>query len=211
MSAGASDPVIISTEWRTPHNFAQNTDGGGIHDDVVAQKVGMRGGTVAGSIHMNQFVPLCVQAFGAERFFANGCLSAYFLSPTVHLEPVKAFASLPAEGVGSMDIWMETKEGTRVLEGTASVGCGLQDEPGHPSALRTRFARDRAPGPAGLRIMAALEVGQQSARVPARYTFGGKLPGMGNLEWGPEQAPLTTEPLDYYVSDDTPWRQKVLP
>ena len=202
---------VISTEFREPHNFAQNTDGGGIHDDKVAQQVGMRGGTVAGSIHMNQFVPLCVQAFGGETFFSNGCLSTYFLSPTVHLEPVKAFARLPEQGAPSMEIWMETKDGTREVEGTASVGCGLKDDPRYPSALTTRLARERPPGPAGMRIMAALEVGQQSTRVPARYTFGKKLPGMGNLEWGPEQALATTEPLDWYVSDDTPWGHKVLP
>ena len=166
---------------------------------------------MAGSIHMNQFVPLCTQAFGAENFFSNGCLSTYFLSPTVHLEAVRAFAELPEIGASSMDVWMETDDGTRVLEGTASVGGGLDDDPEQPSVLATRLARERAPGPAGLRIMATLEVGQKSDRVPARCTFGEKLPGMGNLEWGPEQALATTEPLDWYVSDYTPWGQKVLP
>jgi hypothetical protein len=48
------DMPVLSTEFREPHNFAQDTDGGGIHDDAVAKKVGMRGGTVAGSIHINQ-------------------------------------------------------------------------------------------------------------------------------------------------------------
>ena len=27
---------VISTEFRTPHNFAQDTDGGGIHDGVLS-------------------------------------------------------------------------------------------------------------------------------------------------------------------------------
>ena len=111
----------------------------------------MRGGTVAGSIHINQFVPLCQQAFGAEAWFDNGCLSAYFLSPTVHLEPVKAFAALPEPGAVSMEIWMETEAGLKVLEGTASVGCGQVDPLDAPSTLAGRLARERAPGPDGLR------------------------------------------------------------
>jgi hypothetical protein len=114
--------------------------------------------------------------------------------------------------VCSMEIWMETEAGTKVLEGTASVGCGLTDPLDHPSALAARLARERPPGREGLRIMANLEVGQQSDRIPARYNYGAKLEGMGNLEWGPAQALLTTEPLDWYVSDDTsPWGHKVLP
>ena len=56
------------------------------------------------------------------RLRGPGCLSAYFLSPTVHLEPVKAFARLSAADATTMEIWMETKDGKRVLDGTASVG-----------------------------------------------------------------------------------------
>jgi hypothetical protein len=35
---------------------------------------------------------------------------------------------------------------------------------------------------------------------------------MGNLEWGPVQAPFTTEPVDWYTSDESsPWGGRVLP
>ena len=165
----------------------------------------MRGGTVAGSIHINQFVPLCQQAFGEREWFENGCISAYFMSPTVHLEPAKAFATLPEPGVTTMELWMETEEGTRVLEGTASCGHGAADPVDAPSALEQRLARERPPGPEGLRIMSALTVGERSVQVPARYNWGAELEGMGNLEWGPKQAPLTTEPIDWYETTDTPW------
>ena len=165
----------------------------------------MRGGTVAGSIHINQFVPLCQQAFGEREWFENGCISAYFMSPTVHLEPVKAFATLPEPGVTTMELWMETEEGTKVLEGTASCGHGAADPVDAPSALEQRLARERPPGPDGLRIMSALTIGERSVQVPARYNWGAELEGMGNLEWGPKQAPLTTEPIDWYETTDTPW------
>ena len=52
------------------------------------------------------------------------------MSPTVHLEPVKAFATLPEPGVATMELWMETEEGTKVLEGTASCGHGAADPAG---------------------------------------------------------------------------------
>ena len=37
---------------------------GSIHNDEVATKLGFRGGTVAGSIHLELFPPLLVEAFG---------------------------------------------------------------------------------------------------------------------------------------------------
>ena len=92
-----------------------------------------------------------------------------------------------------------------VLEGTASCGHGAADPVDAPSALEQRLARERAPGPEGLRIMSALTVGERSVQVPARYNWGAELEGMGNLEWGPKQAPLTTEPIDWYETTDTPW------
>ena len=131
---------------------------------------------------------------GVAELAAHGLALVPAVAAQVHLEPVKAFARLPEDGVCSMEIWMETEAGTKVLEGTASVGCGLTDPLDHPSALAARLARERPPGREGLRIMANLEVGQQSDRIPARYNYGAKLEGMGNLEWGPAQALLTTEP-----------------
>ncbi|HJP49543.1 MAG TPA: hypothetical protein QF611_00785, partial [Pseudomonadales bacterium] len=52
-------------EWRKPVNTAANQKGG-IHDDATATDLGFRGGTVAGSIHMEQFPPLLVELFGDD-------------------------------------------------------------------------------------------------------------------------------------------------
>lgn len=110
---------ILSGEERRPVNPAQS---GSIHDDSVAQKLGFRGGTIAGSIHLEQFVPLLLEAFGAE-WFRSGSLSAYFRYATLHDEPVRCFLRKPERSADvQVEAWMDTPSGQRVCEGTASVG-----------------------------------------------------------------------------------------
>lgn len=107
---------------------------GSIHDDATATKLGFRGGTVAGSIHMELFPPLLLKAFG-QRWFERGTLSLYFLNATTDREPVRAFVRQPAEGAADVqvDAWVERDDGMRVGEGSASVG-----NPGEPTALQRR-------------------------------------------------------------------------
>ena len=45
---------------RRPHNRYLELPGS-IHNNEVASKLGFRGGTVAGSVHMDQFVPLLLE------------------------------------------------------------------------------------------------------------------------------------------------------
>jgi len=51
-----ADALVWTSEFRKPRNSAAEVKGS-IHDDATASKLGFRGGTVAGSIHMDQFVP----------------------------------------------------------------------------------------------------------------------------------------------------------
>ncbi|HIK71415.1 MAG TPA: hypothetical protein EYF99_15660 [Pseudomonadales bacterium] len=51
---------------RTPRNSAISAGAGSIHDQATAQKLGFRGGTVAGSLHMEQFSPLLIEALGDD-------------------------------------------------------------------------------------------------------------------------------------------------
>src|SRR5258707_15780548 len=78
---------------RTPVNAAANQKGS-IHDDAPAQKLGFRGGTVAGSIHMDQFPPVLLDAFG-RAWFETGSLSLNFRNATTGGEAVVAFAAEP--------------------------------------------------------------------------------------------------------------------
>ncbi|MQA00538.1 MAG: hypothetical protein GEU80_14610 [Dehalococcoidia bacterium] len=58
---------VMRGPLKAPANLAADA-AGSIHDDKTAQKLGFRGGTVAGSVHMQQFPPVLVRAFGPEWF-----------------------------------------------------------------------------------------------------------------------------------------------
>ena len=52
--------VITGPIWAA-RNWSADEGEGSIHDDATASKLGFRGGTVAGDIHMNQFPPVLVK------------------------------------------------------------------------------------------------------------------------------------------------------
>ncbi len=147
--------------WRRPVNIARAAEGT-IHHDETAQSLGLRGGTVAGSIHMEQFAPLLIGLFGPE-WRATGGLSLFFLQPTTDGEPVRCCAG-PVQAAGALrrcEVWMESEAGQRVMEGSAHVG-GCDPE----SALKQRLRQVR---PArALRILAAARVGAAVRDVATR-------------------------------------------
>jgi len=150
----------IAGDFRRPHNTASQAKGS-IHDDATASKLGFRGGTVAGSLHMDQYVPVLLQAFGPP-FLERGNVSLYFRQATVDQEAVRAFAT-PAVGEPRARLRMENEAGDLISEGTASaVGADEKTE---------LFARARAQTPAApgsLRLLSACKVGDEAANVPLR-------------------------------------------
>ncbi len=175
----------ITGDWRRPTNTAANQKGG-IHDDATATGLGFRGGTVAGSIHMEQFPPLLVQVFGSD-WWRTGTLSLYFRSATVDQEAVRCFVSA-VEHVGNIDrvnVWMEKEDGTLVVSGTASCG-GHDDE----SELQQKLAAIRPVSE--LRILSMLEVG----------ATGSPQPGLVTNERLDGQLSVITEPMSCYESPD---------
>lgn len=94
---------------------------GSIHNDAVASKLGFRGGTVAGSIHMELFPPVLLEAFG-DGWFERGTLSINFKNPTTDREPVRALLETPSGKTGQVRAWIEREDGLLVGEGTASAG-----------------------------------------------------------------------------------------
>lgn len=143
----------ITGPARHPRNLSAQA-AGSIHDDATATSLGFRGGTVAGSIHMDQFPPLLVEAFGS-RWFESGSLSLYFRHATVDGEPVIAVLGRPPAGECDAQVPASatTTDGTVVAEGTAAAG-----NPGEPSALRSRDLRPV--DPAELRILRDLRPGE---------------------------------------------------
>lgn len=155
-SYAEQDGVLVGP-IRAPKNSASHLGAGSIHDDATAQKLGFRGGTVAGSLHMEQFPPLMVAAFG-EEWLSRGGLSLYFKYATTDAEPVQAFARTPT---GSRtEVWMDDGSGNRVADGTASL------DPDPDSTLRQRMRA--MPEPKDLRILADVQTGQAGERRPTR-------------------------------------------
>lgn len=167
---------------RRPTNFSKGAVGS-IHDDARARELGFRGGTVAGNIHFEQYPPLLIDAFG-DDWLRTGGLSLYFLNATTDGEPVQAFVGPPearTEGGWRAKVWMETPEGVRVNEGTASVG-----PPDDMSALRLRL-KDVRPA-RDMRILGSARVGDQVRDIPARQ----------DSEKTDPRLELITEPLGIY-------------
>ncbi len=102
-------------------NWSADAGEGSIHADDTAAELGLRGGTVAGDVHMNQFPPVLLEVFGNE-WFERGNLSLSFKNATVDLEKVQVFAAALEPGADSTRVWMEREDGLLVAQGSASIG-----------------------------------------------------------------------------------------
>lgn len=124
---------IITGPLRRSINNSHNAKGS-IHDDATASKLGFRGGTVAGSIHNELFVPLILEAFG-KSWFERGTLSMYYMNATTDREAVRAFVKQPPAGAkdAQVEAWVQRDDGMQVAQGTISVG-----SPSEPTALLAR-------------------------------------------------------------------------
>ncbi|MEM7099721.1 MAG: hypothetical protein AAF541_15750 [Pseudomonadota bacterium] len=114
-------PLWAATNW------SADAGEGSIHDDDTAEKLGFRGGTVAGDVHMNQFPPVLVQLFGQE-WFERGNLSLSFKNATIDQEKVQVFAEKVPTGQSQTRVWMEREDGLLVCQGTAALGDHGQSE-----------------------------------------------------------------------------------
>lgn len=160
-----------------------------IHNDSVATGLGLRGGTVAGSVHMDQFPPLLVAAFG-QQWFETGSLSLRFVNPTTNGEPVAVLLGRPESGIDAQVLaQVEREDGMLVAEGTASVG--ISSTPTHLSSI------DLRPDDSGaLRILAGLEAGSVLVETTASVSLADAV--------SREQDGRITEPLPWYTGD-SPW------
>ncbi|MGH2587405.1 MAG: hypothetical protein ACRDJE_21020 [Dehalococcoidia bacterium] len=167
---------------------------GSIHDDATATSLGFRGGTVAGSIHLNLFPPLLLKAFG-PRWFERGTLSMYFLNATTDREPVRAFLKEPPGGAADIqvDAWVEREDGMRVAEGSASAG-----EPAQPTALQRRPLDRFEVGE--LRILQDVKPGDPLGEVGVIMSPEGQQRILANI----------TERLPWY-DGESPWGGAIVP
>jgi hypothetical protein len=179
--------------WRNPRNTAAHQKGG-IHDDDTATDLGFRGGTVAGSIHMEQFTPLLEESFG-DDWWRTGTLSLYFRSATVDQEPVRClvYEARTEAALRRADVWMENEAGTVIMSGSASVG-GTDET----SELRKRLKELRPVNE--LRILKNMSVGDTSGPIDVRIADA----------LVDAQLKVITEPLGCY-QDPSRFGGRVLP
>jgi hypothetical protein len=150
----------IVGEFRTPVNSASQSRGS-IHDDATASKLGFRGGTVAGSIHMDQFPPLLLKLYG-DDWWKRGNMSFYFRQATVDRETVRAFARA---GDPHARLWMENEKGDLIAEATAS--CLGHDEGTAVENLMNGQAHSEG---GALRILKNVKVGDEVSGVEHTIT-----------------------------------------
>ncbi|MDZ7669707.1 MAG: hypothetical protein U5Q16_09930 [Gammaproteobacteria bacterium] len=140
---------ISARPFWAARNWSADAGAGSIHDDATATRLGFRGGTVAGSVHMDQCAALLVEEYG-KRWFEQGALSLYFRNATTDGERVQAVCEVP-HGASQVSVWLRREDDLEVAAGTASLG-----EHG-ATALRTRDLRPVEPQ--ALRILKGLVPG----------------------------------------------------
>lgn len=186
--------------WRAPENLyrALKTS---IHDDGVAKKVGMRGGTIPGTIHLSLFAPLAQKVFG-DRWFENGTVSMYYTYATIDKEEVRAVIELP-EGTNDDSLpittdnvqykaWGELKDGQQIMTGTVSIGT-----PNEPSYLQSLELKNS--NPEELRILEGYKVGDEHGPTEVLITQEDAIKGL----------PSITDRLEYYKGK-SPWGKSIL-
>ena len=179
--------------WRAPVNIWQGAPGS-IHTDDVAQKIGMRGGTIPGTIHLNLFPPLLIKLFG-QRWFEKGSLSIYYTYATLDREEVRAVLEIPPEGAENVQLraCVETPDGKTVAKGTVDIG-----EPEEVSYIR-KIPLENSP--------------LEELRILANSKPGTELPVQENVVFTQEQLnralETITDPIDWYKGS-SPWGPSIL-
>jgi hypothetical protein len=171
---------IWTGEFRQPRNSAAEAKGS-IHDDATAAKLGFKGGTVAGSIHMDQFVPGLLEIYG-DHWFETGAMSLHFTQATVDSEAVRATIE---PGDERARLTMHNEAGAQICEGTATLGRDPRSE------LVKRLEAQTPAEPGALRILKDMRIGDEHHDIPIRIEPEGLA---GYLE-------RITEPLPAYRDD----------
>jgi hypothetical protein len=212
-SPGFEAPVEISEgvlggPWRAPRQMLAAQDHGShgsIHDDATARRFGFKGGTIEGPTHFTQFAPLCAAVWG-RRWFEMGCLSVHYKNACLEGEEVRAMMKKPQQEAASTVIWMEKRDGTEILRGSASVG------PEHPrTALDLRLATIARPD--RLEILRDVEIGMKSRRQIVALPFDQRMGRLYPFSLD-EKLVVITEPSAWYTRAGgvhSPWGRPIIP
>jgi len=169
--------TALAGPFRAPHNGFQQAKGS-IHNDEVAAKLGFKGGTVPGSVHMDQFTPMLIELYG-RAWFETGDLSLHFSQATVDKEEVQAVVQ-PGESRARLQMF--NRAGQQICIGTASP-----KSPDKGSELAQRMAQQTPVDPDRLRIYADIRVGDTTSDIPMRVDRADYDAGLGRIT---ERLPL---------------------
>lgn len=172
--------------YRAARNWSADAGDGSIHDDATAARLGFRGGTVAGNVHMDQCAALLVEEYG-KRWFEQGALSLFFRNATTDGERVQVACEVPRDE-RQVAVWIRREDELEVADGTASLGDHSA------SALRTRDLRPVAP--AQLRILRELQPGEELGDWDERLD--------GERQLQRYRAGAISDPLSWYA-ESSPW------
>jgi hypothetical protein len=195
---------VLAGPWRKPVNMLleQSYDNHlSLHDDAMAQKLGLKAGPIEGPTHYSQFVPLA-EAIWGERFLREGCLSAHYRNMVMEGEEVRAFIEREP-GEDHAKIWATKKDGTEVLKGTASVGPQAP-----PSALDMRLG-ELSPLEQPV-ILRELKVGQRMKRQKIRMGADQHMGDLYPFSLNQKLAKIT-EPSPWYAGGDNPFGRAIVP
>lgn len=179
--------------WREGINAARNMTGS-IHDNAMAQKIGMRGGTVAGTVHLDLFAPLVQKAFG-KSWFEQGSVSMFYTFATLDREEIRLVMDVPPKAQKNVILkaHVEMRDGKVVMEGT--VGAGSAKEPTRLQNVEMKNAPREE-----LRILAGIHVGDEIGPKEVIATSEAVKTRFENLE----------ESIDWY-RDASPWGPPIVP
>lgn len=178
--------------WRQPINIWMNT--GSIHNDNVAKSVGMRGGTIPGTIHLNLFAPLLLELWG-KRWWEQGNISMFYTYATTHKEEVRAVVNMSSQSAGDAQVaaYVERPDGHVVAKGTVAVG-----NPKEVSYVRTIPLENAKRS--DIRILAEFQPGMELSK-DAEVSI--------TLEGLKEAIETNTDPLPWY-KENSPWGGPIL-
>ncbi|HYG26500.1 MAG TPA: hypothetical protein VD906_06310 [Caulobacteraceae bacterium] len=197
---------VIAGPLRAPRNLLGRQtygDHASIHDDLTAQKLGFRGGTVEGPTHFSQFAPLGALLWG-EDWVRHGCVSAHFRNPAYDGDEVRAFADRATAEQGWANVWMTKADGLEILTGTISVG------PDHPPTALDMRLKDLKPYAEPLRVLQAARVGMRSDRRRVRISTHEQMGDLYPFSLR-EKLEVITEPSPLYEGPDNPFGRPTLP
>jgi hypothetical protein len=179
--------------WKRSINAAAQVKGS-IHDEETAQRVGMRGGAVAGTMHLDLFPPLLVKTFG-QRFFEHGCISIFYTYAMTDGEEVRAIIKLPPKNDKDVQVEarVESLDNHLVAQGTVSVGNPVEN------AYLQTIKIESSPQDQ-LRILKGLKTGDE---LPAKDA-------VANTERMKNAKNRLEDVIDWYYGK-TPWGTAIVP